>query len=184
MRFRTHEALPRARARAVLFDRDGTLVVDVPENGDPARVVPMPGAREALARLHAAAIPIALVSNQSAVGAGRITAAHVEAVNARLAECVGPLGPIFCCFHRLDAGCACRKPAPGLVLRAAAALGVAPAECVVVGDIGSDIEAARRAGARAILVPTPVTLAAEIADAPCVARTLADAVSIVLAGGP
>jgi histidinol-phosphate phosphatase family protein len=176
--------LPRLLARAVLFDRDGTLVVDVPENGDPARVVPMPGARTALARLRAADIRTALVTNQSAVGAGRITAAQVAAVNARLAALVGPLGPIRCCFHRSDAGCACRKPAPGLIVRAAAALGLAPAACVVVGDIGSDVEAARRAGARAILVPTPVTLAREIAAAPCVAPTLAAAVEIVLAGGP
>lgn len=85
---------------AVLFDRDGTLVVDVPYNGDPARVAPVPGAAEQL---------------------------------------LSPLGPVFVCEHGPDDGCACHKPAPRLVLQAAAALGVPPQRCVVVGDIGADV---------------------------------------------
>src|SRR5205085_224050 len=56
---------------AVLFDRDGTLVEDVPYNGDPDRVVPRPGAKEALDRLRAAGVRLAVVSNQSGVGRGR-----------------------------------------------------------------------------------------------------------------
>src|SRR6185312_8681525 len=68
---------------AVLFDRDGTLVVDVPYNGDPARVEPVPGARAALDRLRAAGIPTAVVSNQSGIGRGLLEPAQVEAVNRR-----------------------------------------------------------------------------------------------------
>ena len=165
---------------AVLLDRDGTLVEDVPYNADPARVVTVPGAARALARLRAAGVPLALVSNQSGVARGLMTLAEVEAVNRRVEELVGPLGPWLVCPHGPDEGCACRKPAPGLVLAAAAALGVDAADCVVIGDIGADVEAARAAGARAILVPTPATLPAEVADAPLVAETLEAAVDLLV----
>lgn len=165
---------------AVLFDRDGTLVVDVPYNGDPALVVPMPGAGEALARLRAAGVPTAVVSNQSGVARGLLTVAQVAAVNERIEGLLGPLGPVLCCTHGPDDGCACRKPAPGLILAAAEALGVAPSGCVVVGDIGADVEAARAAGARAVLVPTAVTRPEEVADAPVVAPTVLDAVTGLL----
>ncbi len=167
---------------AVLLDRDGTLVVDVPYNGDPARVVPMPGAREALARLRAAGLPLAVVSNQSGVARGLLSEGDVAAVNQRVEELLGPLGPMLVCPHGPHDGCACRKPRPGLVLRAAERLGVAPDRCAVVGDIGADVEAARAAGARAVLVPTPVTRDEEVARAPEVARDLGAAVDLLLEG--
>ena len=72
------------------------------------------------------------------------------------------------------------KPAPGLIRRAAAELGVDPAECVVIGDIGADVQAARAAGARAILVPTPTTRQEEVADADEVAPDLVTAVERAL----
>ena len=168
---------------AVLLDRDGTLVEDVPYNADPARVVPVPGAAAALDRLRAAGVPLALVSNQSGVARGLMTLDEVAAVNQRVEDLLGPIGPWLVCPHGPDEGCACRKPAPGLVLAAAAALGVDPAECVVIGDIGSDVEAARAAGARAILVPTPATLAEEVAAAPEVAETLEAAVDLLVGPG-
>jgi D-glycero-D-manno-heptose 1,7-bisphosphate phosphatase len=156
----------------------------VPYNGDPAAVVPVPGARAALGLLRAAAVPVAVVTNQSGVGRGLLTTAQVEAVHARAAELLGPLGPIFVCPHRPDARCGCRKPAPGLVLAAAAALGVPPVDCAVVGDIGADVAAARAAGARAVLVPTEMTRAEEVDAAPEVAPDLLTAVRLLLDGGP
>jgi D-glycero-D-manno-heptose 1,7-bisphosphate phosphatase len=175
--------VPSERPLAVLFDRDGTLVVDVPYNGDPARVEPVPGAARALQRLRAAGVPTAVVSNQSGVARGLLTRAQVDAVHARLAELVGPLGPVLVCEHGPGDGCGCRKPAPGLVLQAAAALGVAPERCAVVGDIGADVGAALAAGARPVLVPTPVTREEEVAAAPEVAADLAAAVDLLL-GSP
>ena len=172
------------RPAAVLFDRDGTLVVDVPYNGDPALVQPVTGAREALDRLRAAGIRTALVSNQSGIARGLLTRAQVDAVNARLEELVGPLGPVFVCEHGPDEGCSCRKPAPGMVLAAAQALGVEPADCAVVGDIGADVGAALAAGARPVLVPTQQTRPEEVADAPEVVSDLRAAVDLLLAGTP
>jgi histidinol-phosphate phosphatase family protein len=173
------------RPKAVLFDRDGTLVVDVPHNGDPGRVLVMPGAREAVGRLRAAGVATAVVSNQSGVARGLVGAEQVEAVNRRVEELLGPLGPWLVCPHGPWEGCGCRKPAPGLIEAAAGALGVEPADCVVIGDIGADVEAARAAGARAVLVPTAATRAEEVAAAPAVARDLVAAVELLLgpAGG-
>jgi len=168
----------------VLLDRDGTLIRDVPYNGDPERVEAMPGAREALDRLRARGVKLGVVSNQSGVARGWITAEDVAAVNRRVEELLGPLGPWAVCPHGPEEGCACRKPAPGLVLEAAAALGVAPDCCVVVGDIGADVEAARAAGARAVLVPTPRTREEEVRAAPALAPDLPAAVDLVLGTAP
>lgn len=168
-----------APPRAVLFDRDGTLVVDVPYNGDPDAVRPRPAAAAALARLRAAGVPVGVVSNQSGVARGLLAARQVEAVNARVAELLGPFAVWRWCPHGAEEGCRCRKPAPGMVLDAAAALGVAPGEVAVVGDIAADVGAADAAGARPVLVPTAETRPAEIEDAAARGILAADLVAAV-----
>lgn len=168
------------RPGAVLFDRDGTLIKDVPYNGDPARVEPMPGALEALVRLRRADVPVAVVTNQSGVAKGLLTPDEMDQVNARVEELLGPFDAWAICVHDDSDGCTCRKPAPGLVIRAAAVLDVSPRDCVVVGDIGRDMEAARAAGARGILVPTGETLREEIQQAAEVAEDLSDVADRVL----
>ncbi|GIM97172.1 HAD-IIIA family hydrolase [Paractinoplanes toevensis] len=165
---------------AVLFDRDGTLIEDVPYNGDPARVEPMPGARDALDRLRAAGLRLGVVTNQSGLARGRFTAGQLAAVNRRVDELLGPFDTWQICPHDDTANCHCRKPAPGMVIAAAEALGVSPARCVMVGDIGRDMDAAQAAGAAGVLVPTPVTLATEVAAAPAVAGTLTAAADLIL----
>ncbi|MFJ8584458.1 D-glycero-alpha-D-manno-heptose-1,7-bisphosphate 7-phosphatase [Streptomyces sp. NPDC093595] len=175
---------PVSRPAAVLFDRDDTLVVDVPYNGDPERVRPMPGAREALRLLRAHGIPAGVVSNQSGIGRGLLTEAAVREVNARVDALLGPLDTWVHCPHVPEDGCGCRKPAPGLVLEAARRLGVPPGACVVIGDIGADMGAARAAGAAGVLVPTARTLPGEVAAAPCVCPDLLSAVRLVLDGPP
>ncbi|MQA34045.1 HAD-IIIA family hydrolase [Modestobacter roseus] len=166
----------------VLFDRDGTLVHDVPYNGDPALVRPVDGAREALDALRARGVRIGLVTNQSGVGRGLITRAQADAVNARVAELLGPFDTVQVCPHAPEDGCDCRKPAPGMVKAACAELDVAPARCVLIGDIAADVQAAAAAGAAGILVPTPVTRPEEVTAAAHRAPTLAEAVDDVLAG--
>ncbi|GIG92602.1 hypothetical protein Pen02_75380 [Plantactinospora endophytica] len=169
---------------AVLFDRDGTLVHDVPYNGDPALVRPMPGVREALDRLRAAGLRLGVVTNQSGVARGRFSSADLARVNARVDELLGPFDTWQVCPHAEPApggqGCRCRKPAPGMVWDAARALGTEPARCVLVGDIGADMTAAAAAGASAVLVPTPATRSEEVAAAPAVAGDLRGAVDLIL----
>ena len=166
----------------VLFDRDGTLVRDFPYNGDPAWIRPMDGAREALDRLRAHGVGLGVAPNQSGVARGLITRAQVEACNARLTELLGPFDTVQVCPHGPDEGCACRKPAPGMVLAACAELGVDPGRCVVIGDVAADLESAAAAGAAGILVPTPVTRRQEVAAATHRADDLGQAVDDVLAG--
>ncbi len=170
----------RPPLQGVLFDRDGTLVVDVPYNHDPARVELVPGAAAAVARLRAAGLKVGMVTNQSAVARGLASLQQVRAVNERVEQLVGPLDTVRVCPHGEDDGCECRKPAPGMVLDAAAELGLAPYELAVVGDIGADVEAALAAGARGVLVPNPVTKAAEVSGVAVRADTLDDAVQLLL----
>jgi len=135
------------KPRAVLFDRDGTLVIDVPYNGDPQRVILVPGAKDALDMLRADGLKIGVISNQSGVARGRITIDQVEAVNRRIAGLCGPIDVWLYCPHGPDDACECRKPRPGMVLEAARLLDVDPEECLVIGDKQSDVEAANAAGA-------------------------------------
>ncbi|MGA7286181.1 MAG: HAD family hydrolase [Candidatus Cybelea sp.] len=137
------------------MDRDETIVVDVPFNGDPARVEPAPNARALMDRLRAAGLTLAVVSNQSGIGRGLITADQVDAVNRRIDELLGPFAGFFVCPHSPEDACECRKPKPKLILDAARALGVDPACCVVVGDRESDVEAARNAGAIPLRIAGP-----------------------------
>lgn len=164
---------------AVLFDRDGTLIHDVPYNGDPALVRPVAGAAAALARVRAARLRTAVVTNQSGIARGLLTRVQVDAVNARVDALLGPFDSWQVCPHGPADGCDCRKPAPGMVLAAAADLGVDPAACAVIGDIGADVAAAAAAGARGVLVPTAVTRAAEVAAAAETAPDLAGALDLL-----
>ena len=177
------ESPETSKFRAVLFDRDGTLVIDVPYNGDPALVRPMPGAKAVLDSLRAGGIATGVISNQSGIARGLITEADVAGVNARVEELLGPFDVWEVCPHSEQDGCACRKPQPGMVHSACRKLGIAESEAALIGDIGADVRAAEAAGATGVLVPTPVTRAEEVAAARLVAPDLAAAVGL-LQGAP
>jgi D-glycero-D-manno-heptose 1,7-bisphosphate phosphatase len=168
--------------RAVLFDRDGTLVVDVPYNRDPGLVRAMPGAKAVLDSLRARGVAVGVLSNQSGVARGLLTEAEVATVNARVEELLGPFDVWEVCPHSAADGCACRKPAPGMVQSACRRLGIRTGETALIGDIGSDVQAAEAAGARGVLVPTSATRSQEITEARMVARDLAGAVDLLLEG--
>ncbi len=150
----------------MLFDRDGTIVVDVPYNGDPQLVAPVPRAKELLDELRAAGLKVGVLTNQSGIGRGMITEEEMRAVNARVDELLGPFDGWYICPHAPDDDCECRKPKPKLVLDAAHAWRMDPSEIVVVGDKTSDIDVARNANARGILIDT--------------SHSLADAVTLIL----
>ena len=169
------------KERAILFDRDGTLIVDRPGNHDPEAIELMPHAADALALAREWGYAVAVVTNQPAVAEGALDQAQLFRLHARIEELAGPIDGWFVCIHGTAEGCECRKPEPGLILAASARLGIAPERCTVIGDIGADIEAARTAGARAVLVPTSVTRAEEIAAAPIVATDVLDAVRRIVA---
>jgi histidinol-phosphate phosphatase family protein len=166
---------------ALLCDRDGTLVDDVPYNADPDLVRPRPGVKGALDRARARGLRIGVVTNQSGIGRGWITTNQLRVVHDRLDMLLGPFDVIETCPHAPDDGCRCRKPEPGLVLRATDALGVSPGQCTLIGDRAADVEAARAAGAAAILVPSVAT--GRVPHDAVVAPTFASAIALVLGGG-
>lgn len=150
-------------ARAVFLDKDGTLVENVAMNVDPSRIRLAAGAADALRRLRDAGFRFAVVSNQAGVARGLFPESALAGVQARLAELLDEHGlrldGFFYCPHdpagtveQYRITCDCRKPAPGLVHRAAAALGADVAASWMVGDILDDVEAGRRAGCRSILL--------------------------------
>lgn len=144
----------------VLLDRDG--VVNQEPRGtyltQTTEWIPIPGSLEAIGRLSRAGYRVVIVTNQSGIGRGTLQVAQLEAIHSELRAGVeregGQLSGIFYCPHHPDAGCACRKPAPGLIHRAEAVLGCSARGAPMVGDQLSDVLAARRAGCRPLLVRT------------------------------
>jgi len=132
-------------------DKDGTLVENVPYNVDPGKVELTKGAALGLRQLKAGGFRIIVVSNQPGVGLGRFPAAALDVVEKKLRSLV-PIDGFYYCPHRPDGGCACRKPAPGMLKRAALEHRLRLRECWMVGDILDDIEAGRRAGCRTVLI--------------------------------
>jgi len=149
--------------RAVFLDKDGTLIENVPYNIDVERIRFTAGAEQAVPRLAGAGFAIAIVSNQPGVARGMFDEAAVAEVGRALADKLAKLGVglagFYYCPHdptgaveRYRRTCGCRKPAPGLLERAARELDVDLTSSWLIGDILDDIEAGRRAGCRTILV--------------------------------
>ena len=140
------------KLKGVLFDRDGTIVIDVPYNGDPALVQPVSDAKASLERLRAAGLRVGVLTNQSGIGRGLITESMMASVNAKIEDLLGPFDGWYVCPHAPQDNCECRKPKPKLVLDAARAWDVLPSEVAVVGDKASDVEVALNAGSLGIRV--------------------------------
>jgi len=147
----------RLMARAVFLDRDGVLNSSVVRDGRPyppetaEEVEILPGVREALERLREAGFRLIVVTNQPEVARGTKSRAEVEEVHARLGEKLG-LNDFRTCLHDDEDACPCRKPAPGLLLSAAADLAIDLSHSFMVGDRWRDVEAGQRAGCVSIFV--------------------------------
>jgi D-glycero-D-manno-heptose 1,7-bisphosphate phosphatase len=150
-------------ARAVFLDKDGTLVENVPYNVDPARIVLAAGAADALRTLASAGYLIVVVSNQSGVARGLFDVSRLADVERALRDLLlhegVSLDGFYYCPHLPDGSvaeyaiaCECRKPAPGMLLRAADELGIDLDRSWMVGDTLDDVEAGRAAGCRTVFV--------------------------------
>ncbi len=147
------------RAPAIFLDRDGVIIEN---RGDYVKswqeVRFLPGAFDALRRLSWSGHPVVMVTNQSAVGRGIISLQQAVEINQRVIAQIesqgGRVDAWYLCPHRPNAGCECRKPAPGMLLRAGAELGLDLTGSYLVGDALTDIEAAQAAGMRGLLVLT------------------------------
>jgi D-glycero-D-manno-heptose 1,7-bisphosphate phosphatase len=198
-----HAGAPRGQGRrAVFLDRDGVLIADAHHlrSADQLRI--LPGVPEALVRLRAAGWVLIVATNQSVVARGWVSEDELRQVHrvllAMLRERGASLDAIYYCPHHPEGAvpeyrvvCECRKPNPGMLLRAAAELGLDLSASVMVGDAASDVEAGRRARCRTVLVRAgPAETVAEDAAAPdYVAADLDAAAAWILAlprhsGGP
>jgi D-glycero-D-manno-heptose 1,7-bisphosphate phosphatase len=151
--------------RAIFLDRDGTLIEEVGYLDRPERVELYPWSVDAIRALNRAGLKVVMVTNQSGVARGFFDMSTVDRVHQRIAELLGAGGAAidayYYCPHHPDGkvpelarACDCRKPARGLVDRAAEEFGIDPARSFTVGDRWLDVALARRVGGRGILVRT------------------------------
>jgi D-glycero-D-manno-heptose 1,7-bisphosphate phosphatase len=147
--------------RAVFLDRDGVLNRPVVRNGQPHPPSTLEefelydDVADGCARLKAAHFLLVVITNQPDVGRGTQTREAVEAMHAKLQSALPSLDRIEICYHageRFGEPCDCRKPRPGMILRAAAELNIDLSASYVVGDRWRDIDCARAAGCRAIFI--------------------------------
>jgi D-glycero-D-manno-heptose 1,7-bisphosphate phosphatase len=175
--------------RAIFLDRDGVLIEDTGYPDDPTKIALLPGVGEALRRLRAAGYRQVVITNQAGVARGNFTLATLDAIHDRLrelleAEGVEVDGIFFCPHHAkytvapFNVSCSHRKPEPGMIRSAAAALGLTPSVSWMIGDRESDVRAGHAAGCRAVRITAPgeveVTTEAELtaADLPGAAAAI------------
>jgi D,D-heptose 1,7-bisphosphate phosphatase len=150
---------------AIFLDRDGTINEDPGYIDRLEKFVLIPGAAEAIRLINNRGLKAIVVTNQSGVARGFFDEAFIAALHAHLAGLLRREGAFldgfYYCPHHPTEGrgqylraCDCRKPAPGLLIRAQQELGLDPARCCMIGDTLNDIEAGRRAGVDGILVRT------------------------------
>jgi D-glycero-D-manno-heptose 1,7-bisphosphate phosphatase len=154
-------SLIAATNRCVFLDRDGVLNKVIIRNGKPYP----PNSPEELElssdavvgceRLKQAGFRLVVVTNQPDVGRGKQTRELVEAINQRLAELIPVLDRLEVCFHagaEYGEPCECRKPKPGMLERAAAALDIKLSASWMIGDRWQDVDCAHAAGCRAVFI--------------------------------
>lgn len=183
------------RPRLVMLDRDGVLNVDRPDSvKSPDELVMLPGAAAAVARLNQARVYVALVSNQSVVGRGVISAQMLEHIQNKLRDALARDGArldfVSICTDPPWAASDRRKPGDGMLREAIRRFSLAPWESVMIGDAATDLQAAAKAGCARILVRTGKGVATQAAGiAPellpvAVRADLAEAVAGLLDGEP
>lgn len=142
---------------AVFLDRDGVVVRGIPRGGKsyaPRRLEDfrlLPGATDAVRRLHAAGFLIVVVTNQPDIGNGDVDPAVVAAMHERLRRML-PIDDIEMCPHSQKDGCACRKPRPGMLKAAARRHNIDFARSYMVGDRWSDMVAGHTVGCYTLFI--------------------------------
>jgi histidinol-phosphate phosphatase family protein len=145
---------------AVFLDRDGVINRNI--DGDYVRHWQefefLLGSREAIQRLLREHKPVIVVCNQACIGKGLVSDAMVQEINRRLVTQTSvasrKISAVYHCPHRVEDGCQCRKPKPGMLLKAAADWDLDLTRCYMVGDAISDIEAGSAVGCTTFLVKT------------------------------
>ncbi len=178
------------KPRVVLVDRDGVINHNI--EGDYVRTVEefefLPGALKALRRLRLAGWEVVVISNQAGVGKGLMQEETLQEIDRVMMSGVSAAGgrirASYYCTHLREDCCDCRKPAPGLILRAGQEIGFDPREAFLVGDSFADVQAGQAAGCRTAAVLSGRMTVEEAAsmDPPpdCVVADLSEAVDWII----
>ena len=152
------ESQAKTNKRYVLLDRDGTIILNMHYQKNPAITQLLPNAREGLEKLLDAGFGLVMVTNQSGVGRGLMKKEDAEAVNESVSTKLGEgrkwFDAVYYCPHVEEDGCDCRKPLPGMALQAAKELSFSLGDAFVVGDREADINLGKAIGSRTVLVRT------------------------------
>ena len=167
---------------AVFLDRDGTLMEEANYCSRPDQVKIIAGVPEALRTLKTAGYRLVIITNQSGIGRGYYTLADYEAVQARFHQLLGEdlIAATYFCPEAPEAASPRRKPATGMVMEAQRDLGLDLARSWFIGDKAVDVQCARNAGVRPILVLTGHGAGENAAGAEFVAKDFASAASFIL----
>ena len=166
--------------KLVILDRDGTINEDSDQYiKSPEEWRPIKGSLEAIARLTQADYRIVVATNQSGIARGLFDTRTLFAIHdtllRALAQHGGRIDAFFFCPHAPEAGCACRKPQPGMLLEVARRFNFPLDQAYMVGDTLRDLQAAAAAGARPVLVLTGQgARAREAGDLPSGTRVFPD----------
>ncbi len=181
--------------KAIFIDKDGTLIRDIPFNADPGLIVLEERVIEGLEKLSDKGFLYIIITNQSGLAHGYFTEKDLAMVEAHisqllLADEIKLNGFYYCphypgaCVKEFDVTCYCRKPMPGLLLKAAADFNIDLAQSWVIGDILNDVEAGNRAGCRTILInngnETNWLIDSDIRKPSFISKDMAEAADLIL----
>lgn len=181
--------------KAIFIDKDGTLIRDIPFNADPGLIVLEERVIKGLKKLSDKDFLYIIITNQSGLAHGYLTEKDLAVVEAHisqllLADEIKLDGFYYCphypgaCVKKYDVTCYCRKPMPGLLLKAAADFNIDLAQSWMIGDILNDVEAGNRAGCRTILInngnETKWLIDSEIRKPSFVSKDMAEAADFIL----
>lgn len=142
--------------KAIFIDKDGTLIKDVPYNVDPSLIRFEDYAFESMKSLQLKGYLVFIISNQPGIGLGRFEEKDLEVVKEKIARSFSEneliLDGFYYCPHRPNEGCNCRKPKPGLILKAAEENNIELSQSWMIGDILNDVEAGTSAGCKTVLI--------------------------------
>lgn len=149
--------------KAIFIDKDGTLIPDIPYNADPQLITLEPGVAEGLSMLKKEQFLLIIISNQPGIAHGYFKEADMVLVQKKILQLLKPyhvsLNGFYYCPHHpqgiikdYSVSCFCRKPQPGLLLRAAKDFNIDLSRSWMIGDILNDMEAGKKAGCKTVLI--------------------------------
>jgi D-glycero-D-manno-heptose 1,7-bisphosphate phosphatase len=171
--------------KAVFLDRDGTVIVDPPDERVDRidKIKLFPDTLEALKKLATLDYGIIFITDQAGIAEGRIDEAEFQRIHSLVLEMLVPSGikilKTYMCPHSPEDNCECRKPKPTMILQAAKDFDIDLANSWMIGDHESDIQAGLRAGTKTILVKT-ANVPEDSPDATYTASNLLDAINLII----